>query len=67
MKSLRVLEFIIYMLPGGVRNLLPSGFKEAMQETLKKVEETFDDVERVLLNNAVFKKRTVGISVIKKE
>ena len=57
----------IYIIPGGVRNNLTPTFKKNMQETLEEVEKVIDDVERALLNNAVFKKRTVGIGVIKKE
>ena len=54
----------IYMLPGGVRGLLPEGFKKNMLETLAEVEKIMDDVERVLLNNAVFKKRAIGLGYI---
>ncbi len=54
----------IYMLPGGVRGLLPDGFKKNMRETLSKVENVMADVERVLLHNAVFKKRAVGLGYI---
>jgi len=57
----------IFQLPGGVRNLLPSGFKSEMLETLDTVEDVVADIKRVLLNNAVFKKRTVGLAVIKPE
>ena len=54
----------IYILPGGVRNNLPSGFKGRMLEVLDKIEDVFKDVERVMFNNAVFKKRTVGVGYI---
>jgi len=54
----------IYIIPGGVRNLLPTGFKERMTETLDKIEEGFKDIEKVMFTNAVFKKRTVGVGYI---
>ncbi|MBN2801959.1 MAG: NADH-quinone oxidoreductase subunit D [Deltaproteobacteria bacterium] len=54
----------IFIIPGGVRNMLPQGFKKRMNETLETIEEVVADVERVLLNNAVFKKRTVGLGII---
>jgi NADH-quinone oxidoreductase subunit D len=54
----------IYMLPGGVRNNLPDGFKARSLETLKEVEGILKDVDRVMFNNAVFKARTKGVSVI---
>lgn len=54
----------IYILPGGVRNNLPEGFKGRMLDTLAEVEKILYDVERALFNNAVFKKRTVGLGYI---
>ncbi|MBN2628415.1 MAG: hypothetical protein JXA95_17245 [Spirochaetales bacterium] len=57
----------IFILPGGVRNNLTEGFKGRMLETLADVNSILDDVERVLFNNAVFKKRAVGIAVIHPE
>lgn len=57
----------MYILPGGVRSLLPDGFENRMEENLKEIEDVLTDVERVLLNNAVFKTRTVGVGVIPRE
>ena len=54
----------IFILPGGVRNNLPEGFKERMRKTLEDVSEVLKDYERVVFNNAVFKKRTVGLGYI---
>lgn len=54
----------IFMLPGGVRNNLPRGFKNRMLSTLDQIEKTLYDVERAMLNNAVFKKRSVGLGYI---
>jgi NADH-quinone oxidoreductase subunit D len=57
----------MYTLPGGVRSDLPEGFIQRMEESLKEVTDTLFDVETVLLNNAVYKTRTVGVGVIKPE
>ncbi len=57
----------MYMLPGGVRSLLPDGFAERMETAFKYIEESMVSVDRVVFQNAVFKKRTVGVGVIPKE
>ena len=54
----------MHMPPGGVRGLLPYGFSARMKETLYKVSRIMIDVERVMFNNAVFKKRAVGLGYI---
>jgi len=57
----------MYIIPGGVRGLLPSGFKQRMEENLQFIEQMMKDVDRVMFNNAVFKKRAVDMGVIEKE
>jgi len=54
----------MYILPGGVRNNLPDGFKERLLDNLKDIEQVMKDVDKVLFTNAVFKKRTVGLGYI---
>lgn len=54
----------IYILPGGVRNDLPEGFKKRMLDNLDEISGFVNDIHRVLFNNYVFKKRTVGIGYI---
>lgn len=54
----------MFILPGGVRADLPSGFEKRMEETLLEIESTLADVKKVMLHNAVFKKRAIGIGVI---
>lgn len=54
----------IYILPGGVRNDLPDGFKKRMESNLKEIEGFMKDIRRVLFDNYVFKKRTVGLGYI---
>jgi len=54
----------MYILPGGVRNQIPDGFKKRMEETLKEIEDVLKDVERVMFSNTVFKSRTVDVGII---
>jgi NADH-quinone oxidoreductase subunit D len=54
----------MFILPGGVRDGLPEGFAQRMEETLREIERTMKDVFDVMFCNAVFKKRTVGQCVI---
>jgi NADH-quinone oxidoreductase subunit D len=57
----------MYIVPGGVRADLPSGWTTRLRETLTTVEETLDDVKRVLLSNAVFKARARKLGIIEPE
>jgi len=54
----------MFIIPGGVRGLLPGGFKQRMEENLKKIEEFVDKIEDLIFTNAIFKKRTIGIGYI---
>lgn len=54
----------MYQIPGGVRGLLPNGFKRRMEETLQTIEKFMSDIDKVMFNNAVFKKRSVGMGYI---
>jgi NADH-quinone oxidoreductase subunit D len=54
----------MFILPGGVRDDLPEGFDERMEETLQEVERTLDDVYDTMFRNAVFKKRAVGLGYV---
>ena len=55
----------MYIIPGGVRGLLPDGFKKRMEEVLVKIEEFVKNIENLMFNNIVFKKRTKGVGYIK--
>lgn len=57
----------MFILPGGVRDGLPEGFAQRMEETLREIESTLHDVEKVMFHNAVFRKRSVGVGVIEPE
>ncbi len=54
----------MYILPGGVRGLLPDGFKKRLEENLKEIEGFVKRIDNVLYQNAVFKKRTVGVGYL---
>jgi NADH-quinone oxidoreductase subunit D len=54
----------MYISPGGVRAPLPDGFKDRCLMVMKKVEKLLYEVETTVLNNAVFKKRAIGLGVI---
>ena len=54
----------MHILPGGVRGLAPEGFKERFLEVLKKSDQFIVNIENLMFNNAVFKKRTKGIAII---
>lgn len=54
----------MYILPGGVRGVLPNGFKGRLLENLEKIEGFIKDIDKLIFNNAVFKKRTIGTGFI---
>jgi len=56
-----------YIIPGGVRNDLPEGWAERLDDTLGKIEKVLREIEIVLFNNAVFKARAKGLGIITTE
>jgi len=54
----------MFILPGGVRDDIPEGFEQRMEETLREMESTLKQVREVMFHNSVFKKRTVGVGYI---
>lgn len=54
----------MFMTPGGVRGLLPDGFKTRMEENLKEIDSFVKRIDDLMYSNAVFKKRAVGTAVI---
>lgn len=57
----------MYIIPGGVRDKVPKGFKDHVEIVLKKIESLLKDIEIVMFNNAVFKARAKGLGVISPE
>ncbi len=57
----------MYIIPGGVRDKLPEGFKEHVEAVLKKIESLLKDIEIVMFHNAVFKARAKGLGIVPKE
>lgn len=54
----------MYIIPGGVRDTLPDGFRDYIEDVLKQVESLLKDIEIVMFHNAVFKARAKGLGVI---
>jgi len=54
----------MYIVPGGVRGLLPEGFKKRMEENLKKIDEFVVKIEDLIFTNTIFNKRTKGVGII---
>ncbi len=54
----------MYIIPGGVRDDLPQGFTRRLEAVLKKVEKLLKEIDLVMFNNAVFKKRAKGLGII---
>ncbi|VFM94864.1 MAG: NADH-quinone oxidoreductase subunit D [Candidatus Kentron sp. G] len=54
----------MFILPGGVRDGLPDGFEKRMEETLTEIEGILKEVDEVMYDNAVFKKRAIGLGVL---
>ena len=54
----------MYITPGGVRAPLPEGFTERARSVMDGIEKLLYEIERVVLNNAVFKLRSKGLGII---
>ncbi len=54
----------MYMIPGGVRNVLPDGFDQRLENTLQNIEKLMGEIEKVFLNNAIIKMRAKGLGII---
>ena len=54
----------MFMTPGGVRGLLPDGFKKRMEDNLKEIDQFIDRIDDLMYSNAVFKKRAVDVAVL---
>ncbi|OQX42788.1 MAG: NADH-quinone oxidoreductase subunit D, partial [Candidatus Sedimenticola endophacoides] len=54
----------MFILPGGVRDDLPEGFGRRMEQTLREIEEILEEVREVMFDNAVLKRRAIGLGHI---
>jgi NADH-quinone oxidoreductase subunit D len=54
----------MYIIPGGVRQDLPEGFSERLENVLSKIEKLMWEIDKVMFSNAVFKARAKGLGVI---
>ncbi|PKN73857.1 MAG: NADH-quinone oxidoreductase subunit NuoD [Candidatus Cloacimonetes bacterium HGW-Cloacimonetes-3] len=57
----------MYTIPGGVRGDLPEGWDKRAEKTIAAVHKLLDEINYVMLNNAIFKQRAVGLGVITPE
>ncbi len=57
----------IFILPGGVRRDVPEGFSERMRKFIPDCRKTLHDIDAVMFNNRVFRKRTEGVGILTKE
>lgn len=57
----------MHMIPGGVRGLMPDGFEKRMEDNLSEIEEIMNDIDKTLFDNAIFKKRSIGLGYIDPE
>jgi len=54
----------MYIIPGGVRDDLPSGWDKRLEDLLVKTEKLLKEIEIVLFNNVIFKMRANDLGVI---
>ena len=54
----------MYIIPGGVRDDLPSGWDKRLEDILVKTEKLLKEIEIVLFNNIIFKMRANDLGVI---
>lgn len=54
----------MFMTPGGVRGLLPDGFKKRMEENLKLIDKFVVDIDNLMFSNTVFKKRAKDVAIL---
>ncbi len=54
----------MFMTPGGVRGLLPSGFKKRMEENLKEIDKFVVNIDNLMFSNSVFKIRAKDVGIM---
>ncbi|HYY86199.1 MAG TPA: NADH-quinone oxidoreductase subunit D [Nitrososphaeraceae archaeon] len=56
-----------FNIPGGVRNDIPEGFKERTLDNIKYFEKRLNEYEDIFYNNPLFRQRTEGVGILKKQ
>lgn len=56
-----------FNIPGGVRNDIPEGFEERALDNIKYFEKRLIEYEDIFYNNPLFRQRTEGVGVLKKQ
>lgn len=54
----------MFMTPGGVRGLLPDGFKKRMEENLREIDKFVKDIDNLMYHNTVFKRRAKDVGIL---
>lgn len=54
----------MFIIAGGVRGVLPDGFKGRMEDNLRDIDDFIVRIHKLMFNNAVFNKRAKGLGVI---
>lgn len=57
----------MYIIPGGVRGVEPDSWFDNIEKVLVKVEKLLREIEIVMFNNAVFKKRAIDLGIVEPE
>ena len=57
----------MYIVYGGVRRDLPDGFEGRLERALRAIEERLPWIDRLMFENAVFRKRSIGIGYVPPE
>ena len=56
-----------YLVPGGVRNDMPDGFKEKALTYIRYFRKRLKEYDRIFFSNPIFTKRTQGVGILKPE
>ncbi len=54
----------MYIIPGGVRGKMPDGFKDRLRSNLSEIDDFLIRFKKLSIDNAVFKKRSIGTGYI---
>jgi len=57
----------MYIIPGGVRGVLPDGFKKRMEDNLRDIDDFIVRIKKLMFHNSIFKTRAKGLAVITPE